>query len=178
VVGALVVSVWGGPRRKIHGVLLAAALSFLLGDMILAVGRTLPIWVIGGLISAIFIPVIGSSNDAIWQAKVDPALQGRVFAAKAMWGQLLAPVGYLLGGLLADRWFEPAMMPGGALDASFGWLVGVGPGAGIALMFVLTSLLGGLMCLACYLFPSVRNVEDDLPDHEAESVPAKVMSYV
>jgi MFS transporter, DHA3 family, macrolide efflux protein len=177
VVGAVGVSIWGGPRHKIHGVLLAAALSFLLGDMVLAVGRTLPIWVIGGLIGAIFIPVIGSSNDAIWQAKVDPALQGRVFAAKAMGGQLLAPVGYLLGGLLADRWFEPAMMAGGALAGSFGWLVGSGPGAGIALMFVLTSLLGGLMCLAAYLFPAVRNVEDDLPDHEYRQEPAEVMSY-
>jgi len=111
-------------------------------------------------------PFIGSSNDAIWQAKVDPRLQGRVFAAKAMWGQLLAPAGYLLGGLLADRWFEPAMLPGGMLADSLGWLVGTGPGAGIALMFLGTSILGGVMCFACYLFPAVRNVEDELPDHE------------
>jgi MFS transporter, DHA3 family, macrolide efflux protein len=166
VIGAIAVSVWGGPRRKIHGVLMAAGLSFLLGDMIMALGRSVPIWMLGGLIGAIFIPFIGSSNDAIWQAKVDPRLQGRVFAAKAMGGQLLAPAGYLLGGLLADRWFEPAMTPGGMLADSLGWLVGTGPGAGIALMFLGTSVLGGAMCFACYLFPAVRNVEDELPDHE------------
>lgn len=171
VAGAIVVSIWGGPKRKIHGVLMAAGLSFLLGDMIMAVGRTIPVWVIGGLISAIFIPCIGSSNDAIWQAKVDPALQGRVFAAKAMWGQLLAPVGYLLGGVLADRWFEPAMLPGGALADAFGWLVGTGPGAGIALMFAGTSLLGGLLCFGFYLSPAVRHVEDDLPDHRYNRQP-------
>ncbi len=166
VMGAIVVSVWGGPKRKIYGVALSAALSFLLGDMTIAIGQTLPVWIVGSLISAIFLPFIGSSNDAIWQAKVDPALQGRVFAAKAMWGQILAPLGYLLGGVLAERFFEPAMLPGGSLAGSFGWLVGTGPGAGIALMFAGVSLLGGLMCLACFFFPSVRHVEDDLPDHE------------
>jgi hypothetical protein len=36
------------------------------------------------------------------------------------------PLGYLLGGVLADGWFEPKMMVGGSLTAAFGWLVGVG----------------------------------------------------
>lgn len=169
VLGAVVVSVWGGPRRKIHGVLLAAALSYLCGDLVIATGRSVPVWVIGGLISYFFVPFIGSSNDAIWQAKVDPALQGRVFASKSMLGQLLMPVGYLASGVLADRWLEPAMMPGGSLASTFGPLVGTGPGAGIALMFVVVSILGGAVCLAGYLFPAVRNVEDDLPDFEMEA---------
>lgn len=166
VAGAILMSVWGGPRRRIHGVLLAAALSFLFGDMTLALGQSVPVWIVGALISAVFLPIIGSSNDAIWQAKVAPALQGRVFAAKAMGGQLLAPLGYLIGGVLADRYFEPAMMPGGVLVDSFGWLFGSGPGAGIALMFSIVSLLGGLMSLSCYFSPSVRHLEDDLPDHD------------
>lgn len=166
VTGGILLSVWGGPRRKIHGVLAAAGLSFLFGDITLALGRDLSTWMIGAVISSIFIPFIGGSNDAIWQAKVDPVLQGRVFAVKAMVGQFLSPAGYLMGGLLAERWLEPGMSPGGALAASFGWLVGAGPGAGIALMFVCTSLLGGLLCFSGYLFPAVRNVEEDLPDHE------------
>lgn len=172
VLGALVVSVWGGPRRKIHGVLLAAALSYWCGDLIIATGRSIPVWVLGGCISYFFVPFIGSSNDAIWQAKVDPALQGRVFATKSMGGQLLMPLGYLASGLLADRWLEPAMMPGGALAARFAPLVGTGPGAGIALMFTVVSILGGAICLAGYLFPAVRNVEDDLADHDVVSTSA------
>jgi MFS family permease len=176
VVGALVVSLWGGPRRKIHGVLMAAALSYLCGDLIIATGRTIPVWVIGGFISYFFVPFIGSSNDAIWQAKVDPALQGRVFATKSMVGQLLMPVGYLVSGILADQWLEPAMMPGGALADQFAWLVGTGPGAGIALMFTVVSILGGAICLAGYLFPAVRNVEEDLDDHDVAAARAAVQS--
>jgi len=165
VVGALLVSLWGGPRRKIHGVLSGAGLSFLLGDLLLALGRDLSGWVTGAAISAIFIPVLDSSNMAILQAKVAPAMQGRFFALFHMARQSLIPVGYLLGGLLAERWLEPGMMPGGDLAATFGWLVGTGPGTGIALMFVVTSLLGAGLCFAGYLFPAVRNIEEDLADH-------------
>lgn len=165
VVGALLVSLWGGPRRKIHGVLTGAALSFLLGDLLLALGRDLTGWVIGAIISAIFVPVIDSSNMAILQAKVAPAMQGRFFALFHTARQSFVPVGYLLGGLLAERWLEPAMQPGGDLALTYGWLVGTGPGAGIALMFVGTSLLGAALCFAGYLIPAVRNIEEALADH-------------
>jgi MFS transporter, DHA3 family, macrolide efflux protein len=83
-----------------------------------------------------------------------------------MLGQLLAPAGYLMGGLLADHWFEPALAVDGQWGNAFGWLVGVGPGAGIALMFVITSLAGAAMALAGYLWTAIRRV-DDLPDHSA-----------
>jgi MFS family permease len=165
VVGALLVSLWGGPQRKIHGVLSGAGLSFLLGDLLLGLGRDLSGWVIGAIISAIFVPVLDSSSMAILQAKVAPAMQGRFFALFHMARQSLIPLGYLLGGLLAERWLEPGMMPDGELAATYGWLVGTGPGAGIALMFVVTSLLGAALCFVGYLFPAVRNIEEDLADH-------------
>jgi MFS transporter, DHA3 family, macrolide efflux protein len=166
VVGGLIVSLWGGPRRKIHGVLLGAGFSFLWGDLWLGLGRTLPHWLIGATVAVVVIPLIDSSNMAILQAKVAPAMQGRFFALFHMARQSLMPVGYLMAGLLADRWLEPAMAPTGALAPQLGWLVGVGPGAGIALMFVAAALLGSTVCGAAYLFPAVRNIEDELADHD------------
>lgn len=171
VLGSLWVSIWGGPRRKIHGILLTAAFSFLAGDLLLSIGRTTPVWVVGAFLSMLVVPLIGGSNEAIWQAKVDPALQGRVFSAKNMLGQLLSPAGYLLGGILADRFFEPAMQPGGALASTFGELVGVGPGAGMALLFFMTSLGGAAISLSGYLFPSIRHVEEELTDHAYTATP-------
>ncbi len=165
VLGSVLVSFWGGPRRKIHGVLIGAALSFFIGDLLLAIGQDLPGWLAGAIAAAILIPLIDSSNMAILQAKVAPEMQGRFFALFHMARQSLIPVGYLVGGLLAERWLEPAMMPGGSLVATYGWLVGTGPGAGIALMFAGTALVGALLSLTGYLFPAVRNVETDLADH-------------
>jgi MFS family permease len=165
-VGGLIMAAWGGPRRKIHGVLLGTALSFLLGDFLFAIGRGLTVWVIAAAAAAVFIPILFGSRNAIWQAKVPPAVQGRVFATDSMLRLSLNPAGYLLAGVLADRLFEPAMAAGGALAPVFGPLVGVGPGAGMALMFLGTATLGSLLSLLAYLFPALRNVERDLPDFD------------
>lgn len=169
VIGGVIVSLWGGPRRKIHGVLLGAGFSFLWGDLWFGLGRTLPHWVIGAFVAVLVIPLIDSSTMAILQAKVAPAMQGRFFALFHMARQSLMPLGYLLAGLLADRWLEPAMAPNGAWASQLGWLVGTGPGAGIALMFVCAALLGFTVCGAAYLFPAVRNIEDELEDHDARA---------
>ena len=80
------------------------------------------------------------------------------------------PVGYLLAGPLADRLFEPAMAVGGALAPLFGPLVGVGPGAGMALMFLCTWALGTLTSLSGYVWRAARRVEVDLPDAVAPAV--------
>jgi hypothetical protein len=37
------------------------------------------------------------------------------------------------------------------------------------LLFVVTGLLAGLVGLAGYLFPAVRNAEDLLPDHDLDA---------
>lgn len=58
------------------------------------------------------------------------------------------------------------MLAGGALAGAFGWLVGTGQGAGMALMFVLSGFFGALVGLAGYAFPAVRNAEESLPDHD------------
>ncbi|MBN1285757.1 MAG: MFS transporter [Anaerolineae bacterium] len=161
VIGGALVSAWGGPKRRVHGVLLGGALSFLFGDLMFGVGQSLPVWIGAGFVSAVFIPLIVSSDRAIWQSKVEPDVQGRVFAAKGMLQQMPYPIGYLLAGPLADRLFGPAMMPGGALASVFGSLVGTGPGAGMGLMFLCTSLIGTTVCLGGYLIPAVRRLDLD-----------------
>lgn len=170
IVGGVLLSMRGGPRRRIHGVLLFAALSFFFGDGQLALGDSVWRWALGSFTAAIFIPGIVGSMRAIWQHKTPPALQGRVFAVQSMVQQGARPVGFLLAGPLADQLFEPAMSSGGALVAVFGGLVGTGTGAGIALMFLCTALFGSALSLSGYLFPAIRNVETDLPDYDATLV--------
>jgi len=171
--GALLLTVWGGPRRKIHGVLGATALSFLLGDFLFGIGRSVAMWIVAACAASAVIPIIVGSRMAIWQAKVPPALQGRVFSADSMMRLAFNPLGYLLAGFIADRLLEPAMMPGEALAATFGPLVGTGPGAGMALMFLGTATLGGLSSLLAYLYPPPRHVETDLPDHDLITIVAE-----
>ncbi len=160
--GALL-ALWGGPRRRIHGVLLGWALLGLSGDLLFGLGRTPAAWVIAAFCSTFFYHIAVSANQAIWQTSVEPAVQGRVFAARRLSAQITAPLGMLLAGPLADRVFEPAMQPGGRLAADFGWLVGVGPGAGLALLFVGTGLCGILIGLGGYALPAARMFEAEIP---------------
>jgi MFS transporter, DHA3 family, macrolide efflux protein len=178
VVGGVVLTVWGGPGRKIHGALGATALSFLLGDLLFATGQTVPVWVLGAFVATFFIPFIDGGYLAIWQSKVHPAVQGRVFSVRTMIQQATRPFGYLAGGLLADHVFGPAMMPDGVLADALGWLVGVGPGAGMGVMFLCTAVLGFSISISGYFVPAVHNIERDLPDFDADDTPESTSDIV
>ncbi len=169
VIGSIVLSIWGGPKRRVHGVLLGMAASAFLGQTLVGLGQGMIIWSLGLFGSSFFVPLLNGSNQAIWQAKVPPDLQGRVFATRLLIAQISIPAAMFLAGLLADHIFEPAMAEGGSLIPLVGGLVGTGSGAGMALILVITGLLGVLVGLAGYAVPFIRNAEDLLPDHDQDA---------
>jgi MFS transporter, DHA3 family, macrolide efflux protein len=162
VIGGLVMSAWGGPKRLIHGVLLGWIASSLLGQVLMGAGQIWHLWAAAAFFMSFFVPVINGSNQAIWQAKVAPDVQGRVFATRRLIAWITTPLSRLIAGPLADYVFEPAYMNGG----SYSWLVGSGPGAGMALLLIVSGLLAAVISGAGYFFHTVRNAEDLLPDHE------------
>ncbi len=172
VAGGVAMSAWGGPRRRVHGVLLGWTLVSLVSALLLGMGQALPMWIIGVFVGSFLTPVINGSNQAIWQAKVAPDVQGRVFATRRLIAWLTSPLTPLIAGPLSDLVLEPAMRMGGSLVGVFGGLVGSGPGAGMALLFVATGVLGAIVGLAAYLVSAVRDAEDILPDHDAQPAPA------
>lgn len=166
--GALLAA-WGGPKRRIRGVLLGQIISALGGFVLVGIGRSLPVWMISAFIGWGVSVILNGSSQAIWQSKVPPALQGRVFSARRFVAQISVPVSMLASGPLADKVFGPAMMQTGALASSFGWLTGTGPGAGIALMCVWAGIAGAGLGIAGYLDPLIAHVEDLVPDHDAQA---------
>jgi hypothetical protein len=52
----------------------------------------------------------------------------------------------------------------GALAKNIGRLIGVGPGRGIGLLFIVLGILNILAATVGYLYPRLRLVEDELPD--------------
>jgi hypothetical protein len=123
-------------------------------------------WALGSFIGAGTVPLINSSNQAIWQAKVAADLQGRVFAIRRLIALFVTPIATLLAGPLADFVFEPAMSEPSFLSANFGWLVGYGAGAGMALIIVFCGLAMAGVGVGGYGVRVVRDVESILPDHE------------
>jgi MFS family permease len=162
-IGSLIMSVWGGPRRRINGVLLFELVS---GVCFMLIGLRPSFWPVaaGAFGAHVTIAIVFGSNQAIWQSKVAPEIQGRVFATQQMVARAASPLAYLLAGPLADRVFEPFMAGGGALATGVGQVLGTGAGRGIGLLFVLMGVAKIAVSLAGMLNPRIRHVEDELPD--------------
>ena len=162
VLGAVMITIWGGPRRRIHGVIGGMALRSAMGSLVIGLAAGPVGWGIGAFFSAFWAPLLSASTNALWQATTDPAIQGRVFAVRRLAAQISLPVSLLLVGPMADAVFEPAMQPEGALADVLGGVIAPGPGAGMALMHVFVGVVGLGIALAAWLIPSVRNVEEML----------------
>lgn len=166
--GGLVMTAWGGPARRIHGVLAGNAAWCAIALTGVGLARSTLAWILLGFLAAFILPVIVGSTRSIWQVKVGPAVQGRVFAIQRMLAQVSVPMSLLVIGPVADRVAEPALRPGGSLAGTAGEVVGTGPGSGMALMMVVAGLLGVLVCLSGYLIRPVRRIESELPDHDVQ----------
>ncbi|MGF1676336.1 MAG: MFS transporter, partial [Rivularia sp. (in: cyanobacteria)] len=167
VIGALLLSVWGGFKRKVNGMLL----GFIGAGLFRAiVGFTqIPwVWMSSIFLSTMHTPLFYSSSNAIWYAKVPASLQGRVLAADQSIGVVISLTAPLIAGPLADKVFEPAMQPNGSLAPILGSIFGTGDGAGIAVIYVTACFLMLIVGIGGYFFPSLRNVEELLPDCDIE----------
>jgi len=165
VVGGIIMSAWGGFKKRVHGVLAGHILIGLSG-MLLGIATGLPLWIPAIILVNLLVPWINSSNQAIWQSKVAPDVQGRVFSARRLIAWFAQPLTPIIGGMLADFVMEPAMRTTTGLSTNFSWLVGTGPGAGMGLLTVFACLGVTLVGLTGYFIRPIRQAETILPDHD------------
>ncbi len=174
VVGGGLMTLWRGLRRRIDGVLLpmigqgAVLVLLALRPSSLLVAPTFFLFVAAS-------SVINASSQAIWQSQVPPELQGRVFALRQMVALSTLPLSRLVAGPLADHVFEPLLAPGGALAASVGRMLGVGPGRGIALLFAILGVCYMAIGALAWSSPRLRRIEEEAdapPPPAAAEAPA------
>lgn len=167
VTGSLALGAWGGPKNRIAGVYVPI-FAMGIGLSLIGLRPSVLLIIAGILLMNGTHPIAGGSSQAIWQSKVPPNLQGRVFAIRQVSAIISSPPAYLFAGFLADRVFEPLMA-----DASgpVALLVGSGPGRGMGLMFVLVGLFVMAVVLAAWNHPRIRNLENEVPDLEPVTAP-------
>jgi MFS transporter, DHA3 family, macrolide efflux protein len=172
VVGGIAMSIWGGFKRRVHGVLLGWMLSSLGGFILFSLGSGLRVWIPAVFLGGLFVPLINGSNQAIWQAKVAPDLQGRVFSARRLIAWFTNPISPIIGGTLADFVLEPGMKAQTtAWSQFFAPIFGTGAGSGMSLLMFICGLGAFWVGLAGYFIPAIRDAETILPDHEPLSEP-------
>ncbi|MGI2903880.1 MFS transporter [Tolypothrix sp. VBCCA 56010] len=168
--GSLLMIIWKGPAYRINTVF---GVAIFMAVSIMAVGLHSSIFFlsIGGFLFLFGSPVIRACLQVIWQTKVAPEVQGRVFALRRMITQSCIPLAALLAGPLDDYIFEPLMSPDGPLAASLGQIIGVGTGRGIDLLLIFMGLSMILTTFLAYLYPPLRLVESQLPDVPSSGEP-------
>ncbi len=169
-VGGLLATAWGGPKRHMLGVYGGALISSV--GLALAGLQASGWWVALSMVLFLFpIPVVNSGIRSIMGTKVPADVQGRVFAIMILLARSGQPLGYAISGPLADRVFEPLMAADGGLAATFGAWMGVGVGRGIGLMMLIAGIGMFLITLALAAYPRLRNVQEELPDAIPDAPP-------
>jgi MFS transporter, DHA3 family, macrolide efflux protein len=159
----LLITTRGGPLNQINSIL---GFQMLGGLCIAATGfrASVPLVAVAAFLFALGSPIVNCCSQVILQRKVAAEVQGRVFALEGMTINFLQPIAYIMAGPLADRVFEPLMAANGALAGSVGQIIGVGPGRGIGLLFVILGVLSMLLPVIAYQYPRLRFVEVELAD--------------
>lgn len=170
-VGSIAISTWGGPKRKIPGVIAFIGIGAV-GLSVIGLQASVAVIGVGIFIMALMVPMASGTSQAVFLAKIEPAVQGRVFAMRSMVARSIIPLAFLTAGPLADQIFEPLMQaPSGPVLTAIGNLIGTGPGRGVGLLFVVAGVLMLLVTVAAYAYPRIRLVEDELPDVVVEAAP-------
>jgi amino acid adenylation domain-containing protein len=151
VLGSVLMSVWGGFRRRTTGIL--GCFGLIGGSMVVLGLAPHPVFPALGLFGMGFgTAVLNVHWAAIVQTKVGIDLQGRVFAANMMISWLMVPVGFVLAGPLISGVFEPLAQAAGL------------PGRGMAWLVMTAGVLAVLTGVAAWRYRRVRLLEDELPD--------------
>jgi MFS transporter, DHA3 family, macrolide efflux protein len=166
ILGGVLMGIWGGPKKLVYGVLGGWALSGLLGVLPLGLSENWFVWAGAMLMGAMFTPLINGSNQAIWQRKVAPDVQGRVFSIRRLIAWLVNPLALLLVGPWADVIMEPLMTSDTAVANLLGPIFGTTFGSGMAVIITFSGAMMVIIGLIGYTTPAVREVDERMADHE------------
>ena len=136
VVGGLVLSAWGGFRRRVLTSLVGIVF---LGVAIAALGL-IPASGFGVAVAVIFVvgftgPMIDGPLFAVLQSVVAPEMQGRVFMLVISMAKAMSPLGLIVAGPLADAY-------------------------GVRVWFLAGGLLTGLLGVSALFIPAILNIEE------------------
>lgn len=170
--GFMIGSAWVARRglgpAPLRALLLANVAMWIVG-MAFTIRENIWLLAVGILIYMALIPVAEAAEQTVLQKVVPYEKQGRVFGLAQAVEVASAPVSAFIVGALAQVWLIP-YMNSDAGRAQLGWLLGEGKARGIALVFVLSGLLGLVLTLAAFASRSYRSLSARYAEDTPEAV--------
>lgn len=160
ILGGFLVSAGLFSKDHVRMIYFSAIFTFLLGDLLMGLGRGVLLWSLAGLAASLPIPFINAGQNVILYKMIPDEMQGRVFAVRNAIQFGTIPIGILLGGFLADYVFEPFLAESNPVTAALHLLVGEGPGSGMAVMFLCTGICGSLFSFLSYHSREIQKLRD------------------
>ena len=158
IVGGAMISKWGLGAKPLRTLLLAAvamwvvSIGFTLRESVVALA-------VGVFLYMVLIPFMEAAEQTLLQRVVPLEKQGRVFGFAQAVEVSAAPVSAFIIGPLAEFWLIPyAESERGRAD--WGWLLGDGDARGIALVFVLVSVVGLFVTAAAFFTRTYRRLNE------------------
>jgi MFS transporter, DHA3 family, macrolide efflux protein len=156
--GSLMLGVFGGAKYRLTKTMFFGSC---LGLCIILAGLypsslLITIAIFGGML---FFSLVNGISEVLFISHVPLEVQGRVFGFQGTITASSLPVAYLVTGPLTDWVFEPLMAKNGALASTVGQIIGVGPGRGIGLLFIVLGTLQILITLYAYSYRPMRKLD-------------------
>lgn len=152
-IGSIIATLMPAPKSRGRVICNALLISMSTENFFLAFGKTTPLWCIGGVLGWLCIPVMSANMDVLFRERIPVSMQGRVYAARNTFQFFTIPLGYIIGGFLVDKVFEPFMEKNNSVILSE--LFGTGKGSGAALLFMFLAFAG---IAICFVFRKDKNI--------------------
>lgn len=172
ILGGLIISRTGLTKNPVRLLLLINVLLWTVTIMF-PLRSSIVLLTVGMYVYMVFMPYAEAAEQTILQKVVPYERQGRVFGFAQSVEQAASPLTAFLISPLAQFVFIPFMTDGAGARWIGGWF-GVGPARGIALVFVLTGilgLLGSIYALRSRYYRQLSERYQQAPNPVSEPVP-------
>ncbi|MBP8612952.1 MAG: MFS transporter [Candidatus Atribacteria bacterium] len=165
ILGGLIMSIWGGTKKKVYTVLSGV---FLLGvgSVFLGISYSLIVILTTLLIIGFFVVLANASSQSISQSIVPIELQGRVFSAMRFISSSAMVVSMAISGPLVDKVLYRYFVGENLLTHIFG----VGKSASMGFLITVAGIIVVVAAIVGSMNPLVLSVEDIRAEEDKEMV--------
>lgn len=165
VLGSLLLGTLNNDQQQLVNIIFISMTLGAAGLIFAGTQTSIILYTCAAFLFALGIPLINGCTQVLFQRKVDPKIQGRIFSTNSMIIMVAPPIIILGLGPLVDRVLEPRMaFDGPWAHTIVGELVGSGPGRGTALLMLTLGIVVALFIVTAYQYEPLRFLEKQLPD--------------